>query len=85
MPKPRLRFLQLVRTQLLRQSEDCLYLNVFVPKAALVAASAASVLHCSLSMLQQIDVDILSELLARITAFLYYIIWGKNDRKITCT
>ena len=42
MPKPRLRFLQLVRTQLLRQSEDCLYLNVFVPKAALVAASAAS-------------------------------------------
>ena len=36
-------------------------------------------------MLQQIDVDILSELLARITAFLYYIIWGKNDRKITCT
>ena len=42
MPKPRLRFLQLVRTQLLRQSEDCLYLNVFVPKTALVAASAAS-------------------------------------------
>ena len=31
MPKQRLRFLQLVRPQLLRQSEDCLYLNLFVP------------------------------------------------------
>ena len=31
MPKPRLRFLQMIRAQLLRQSEDCLYLNVFVP------------------------------------------------------
>ncbi len=38
MPKPRLRFLQLLRTQLLRQSEDCLYLNVFVPKMALINA-----------------------------------------------
>ena len=42
MPKPRLRFLQLARTQLLRQSEDCLYLNVFVPKLALMAASSSS-------------------------------------------
>ena len=35
MPRPRLRFLQWIRTQLLRQSEDCLYLNIFVPNAAL--------------------------------------------------
>ena len=35
MPRPRLRFLQWIRTQLLRQSEDCLYLNLFVPSAAL--------------------------------------------------
>nr|XP_040566770.1 neuroligin-1-like [Lepeophtheirus salmonis] len=31
MPKARLRFLQLVKNKLLRQSEDCLYLNIFVP------------------------------------------------------
>ena len=35
MPKPRLRFLQMIRAQLLRQSEDCLYLNIFVPKSAM--------------------------------------------------
>ena len=31
MPKQRLRQLQLLRSQLLRHSEDCLYLNIFVP------------------------------------------------------
>ena len=31
MPKQRLRQLQLLRAQLLRQSEDCLYLNIFAP------------------------------------------------------
>ena len=31
MPKQRLRQLQLLRSQLLRQSEDCLYLNIFAP------------------------------------------------------
>ena len=35
MPKPRLRFLQMIRAQLLRQSEDCLYLNIFVPQSAI--------------------------------------------------
>ena len=32
MPRPRLRHLQMVWPQLLRQSEDCLYLNIFVPQ-----------------------------------------------------
>ena len=32
MSKPRLRYLQLVWPLLLRQSEDCLYLNLFVPE-----------------------------------------------------
>ena len=35
MPKPRLRFLQMIRAQLLRQSEDCLYLNIYVPQSVL--------------------------------------------------
>lgn len=34
MPKQRLRFLQMIRPQLLRQSEDCLYLNIFIPADA---------------------------------------------------
>ena len=34
MPKQRLRQLQLLRSQLLRQSEDCLYLNIFAPLQA---------------------------------------------------
>jgi carboxylesterase type B len=45
MPRPRLRFLQLVRSQLLRQSEDCLYLNIFVPETA-APENIADGKHC---------------------------------------
>lgn len=52
MPRPRLRFLQWIRTQLLRQSEDCLYLNIFVPNAALQPKKGKQILiktqpHCT--------------------------------------
>ena len=40
MPKQRLRQLQLLRSQLLRQSEDCLYLNIFVPLKVEKSANA---------------------------------------------
>ena len=44
MPKPRLRFLQMIRAQLLRQSEDCLYLNIYVPQSVIDRRASEQVL-----------------------------------------